>query len=61
MVKAYLRYVQEASWGVIVSGGGQVVVDPTGKLAITPALDTVLVWVTQATPTRVTPKSSLDW
>ena len=44
MVKAYLRYVQEASWGVIVSGGGQVVVDPTGKLAITPALDTVLVW-----------------
>ena len=44
MVKAYLRYVQEASWGVIVSGGGQVVVDPTGKLAITPALDAVIVW-----------------
>ena len=44
MVKAYLRYVQEASWGVVVSGGGQVVVDPTGKLAITPALDAVIVW-----------------
>ena len=57
MVKAYLRYVQEASWGVIVSGGGQVVVDPTGKLAITPALDTVLVWdiKTQAIVHRLAP------
>ena len=57
MVKAYLRYVQEASWGVIVSGGGQVVVDPTGKLAITPALDTVLVWdiKTQAIVHRLVP------
>ena len=44
MVKAYLRYVQEASWGVVVSGGGQVAIDSTGRLAIAPALNAVLVW-----------------
>ena len=57
MVKAYLRYVQEASWGVIVSSGGHVAVDPTGKLAIAPALDTVVVWniKTQSVVRRLVP------
>ena len=37
MVKSYLRYAQQASWGVVVSGGGQVAVDASGKLAVAPA------------------------
>lgn len=44
MVKAYLRYSEEASWGVVVSGSGHVAVDTTGRLAISPALESVIVW-----------------
>ena len=44
MVKSYLRYAQQASWGVVVSGGGQVAVDASGKLAVAPALEAVHVW-----------------
>ena len=40
MVKAYLRYVQEASWGVVVSRGGHVAVTPSG-LAVAPMLEAV--------------------
>ena len=40
----YLRYSQDAAWGVICSGGGQVAVDTTGKLALAPALEAVAVW-----------------
>ena len=44
MVKTYLRYAEEASWGVIVSGGGGVAVDSSGKLALAPSLEAVAVW-----------------
>ena len=33
-----------SSWGVIVSGNGDVAVDTSGKLAIAPALESVAVW-----------------
>ena len=44
MVKTYLRYSHDASWGVVVSGSGHVAADPTGRLAIAPALESVIVW-----------------
>ena len=60
MVKGYLRYAEEAAWGVVVSGNGQVGVDPTGRLAIAPALDVVIVWniKKQAVVQRLVPASS---
>ena len=44
MVKTYLRYAEEAAWGVVASGGGGVAVDASGKLALSPALEAVAVW-----------------
>ncbi|KAI9595716.1 WD40-repeat-containing domain protein [Syncephalis fuscata] len=44
MVKAYLRYEQTSSFGVITSGLSNAVYDATGKLAIAPALEDVIVW-----------------
>ena len=44
MVKTYLRYAEDASWGVVVSGGGNVAVDASGKLALAPALEAVAIW-----------------
>jgi len=44
MVKAYLRYVEDACWGVIVSTGGHVIAAPGGKSLIVPALEAVKVW-----------------
>ncbi len=42
MVKAYLRYEQTASWGVLTSGAS-IVAAPGGKLA-TAALENVALW-----------------
>ena len=44
MVKAYLRYVEQSCWGLITTGGAQVLPDPTGRYAIAPALESVLIW-----------------
>ncbi|RKP11159.1 WD40-repeat-containing domain protein [Thamnocephalis sphaerospora] len=44
MVKAYLRYEQAASFGVVASNLGNTVYDTTGKLAVAPALEDVIVW-----------------
>ncbi|KAI8055175.1 WD40-repeat-containing domain protein [Syncephalis plumigaleata] len=44
MVKAYLRYEQTSSFGVIASGQSNTVYDASGKLAIAPALEDVIVW-----------------
>jgi U3 small nucleolar RNA-associated protein 12 len=44
MVKAYLRYEQSASFGSIASRSGNVVYDVEGKLAISPALEEVIIW-----------------
>lgn len=44
MVKAYLRYEALASFGVVTSTLSNICYDKTGKLAITPALEEVLVW-----------------
>ncbi|KAI8073910.1 hypothetical protein BC940DRAFT_343481 [Gongronella butleri] len=44
MVKAYLRYEPLASFGVINSTSSTICYDDTGKLAITPALEAVIVW-----------------
>ena len=44
MVHSYLRYNEESAWGVIVSSGGQIAVDASGKLAVAPALEAVVVW-----------------
>lgn len=43
MVKAYLRYEQGGSFGVITSGANPCY-DASGKLLITSALENVLVW-----------------
>jgi U3 small nucleolar RNA-associated protein 12 len=43
MVKAYLRYEPTASFGVL-SNGANPVYDPAGRLLITGALESVLVW-----------------
>ncbi|SAL94956.1 hypothetical protein [Absidia glauca] len=44
MVKAYLRYEALASFGVVASTLSNICYDKTGKLAIAPALEEVLVW-----------------
>ncbi|KAJ2395526.1 beta transducin [Coemansia sp. RSA 2603] len=44
MVKTYLRYEPRSVFGVIASPAGNAVYDHTGKLSITPALESVIVW-----------------
>ncbi|KAI9359163.1 WD40-repeat-containing domain protein [Pilaira anomala] len=44
MVKAYLRYEAQATFGVIASSTANIVYDPTGKIAIAPALEEVILW-----------------
>jgi U3 small nucleolar RNA-associated protein 12 len=44
MVKAYLRYEAQATFGVIASSTANIVYDHTGKIAIAPALEEVLLW-----------------
>lgn len=44
MVKAYLRYEAQATFGVITSSTANTVYDHSGKIAITPALEEVLLW-----------------
>ena len=44
MVKAYLRYEPLATFGVIASTQSNIVYDHTGKVAITPALEEVILW-----------------
>ena len=44
MVKSYLRYSREATFGVIASSGSNAVFDASGKYAVAPALEEVLVW-----------------
>jgi len=44
MVKAYLRYQQEKSVGVITSPYAPIAYDETGEYAITPALDQIAIW-----------------
>ncbi|GAA5809254.1 hypothetical protein MFLAVUS_002659 [Mucor flavus] len=44
MVKAYLRYEAQATFGVIASSTANIVYDSTGKIAIAPALEEVILW-----------------
>lgn len=44
MVKAYLRYVEKASFGVVYSPGVDVHLDHSGNLVVCGALDSVQVW-----------------
>ncbi|KAJ3414799.1 hypothetical protein HDV05_006046 [Chytridiales sp. JEL 0842] len=44
MVKLYLRYKQSHSFGVINSGNSNVCYDQSGRLAICPSLEDVVVW-----------------
>lgn len=44
MVKAYLRYEALASFGVIASTLANIIYDHTGKIAIAPALEEVILW-----------------
>ncbi|ORX52400.1 Utp12-domain-containing protein [Hesseltinella vesiculosa] len=44
MVKAYLRYEPLASFGVINSTSSTICYDDSGKWAVTPALEDVIVW-----------------
>ncbi|KAJ2508377.1 beta transducin [Coemansia sp. RSA 2052] len=44
MVKAYLRYEARGVFGVIASPTGNAVFDHSGKLSITAALESVIVW-----------------
>lgn len=44
MVKAYLRYEPLATFGVIASTLANILYDHTGKIAITPALEEVVLW-----------------
>ncbi|KAJ2470368.1 beta transducin [Coemansia sp. RSA 2322] len=44
MVKSYLRYEARSVFGVIASPSGNAIFDSTGKLSITPALESVIVW-----------------
>ncbi|KAI8983108.1 WD40-repeat-containing domain protein [Pilobolus umbonatus] len=44
MVKAYLRYEAAASFGVIASTQSNLLYDHTGKLAVSPALEDVIIW-----------------
>ncbi|KAJ1749909.1 beta transducin [Coemansia sp. RSA 989] len=44
MVKTYLRYEAHSTFGVIASPTGNAVFDHSGRLSITPALESVIVW-----------------
>jgi U3 small nucleolar RNA-associated protein 12 len=44
MVKAYLRYEALSTFGVIASTQSNIIYDHTGKIAITPALEEVVLW-----------------
>lgn len=44
MVKSYLRYEREGSFGVIAALEGNVVYDQSGRFALAPALQDVVVW-----------------
>lgn len=44
MVKSYLRYERESSFGVIAALEGNVIYDHTGRYAIAPALKDIVVW-----------------
>ncbi|CEG77506.1 hypothetical protein RMATCC62417_12246 [Rhizopus microsporus] len=44
MVKAYLRHEPLATFGVIASTQSNIVYDHAGKVAITPALEEVILW-----------------
>ncbi|KAI8372806.1 WD40-repeat-containing domain protein [Radiomyces spectabilis] len=44
MVKAYLRYEPLAAFGVIASTQSNIVYDHTGKYALSPALEEVVIW-----------------
>ncbi|KAJ3080298.1 hypothetical protein HK102_003159 [Quaeritorhiza haematococci] len=44
MVKSYLRYRSSSVFGVIASGSGNAVFDATGRRAVVPALEDVIVW-----------------
>lgn len=44
MVKAYLRYEAQATFGVIASSTANIVYDHSGKIALAPALEEVLLW-----------------
>jgi U3 small nucleolar RNA-associated protein 12 len=44
MVKIYLRYGLKKTIGVIASAPANVVFDPTGKCALTGALEQVVMW-----------------
>ena len=44
MVKLYLRYEPTLTFGVISSGNGNAIYDSEGKLALTPALEDVVIW-----------------
>ncbi|KAJ2908588.1 beta transducin, partial [Coemansia aciculifera] len=44
MVKSYLRYSERGVFGVIASPSGNAVFDHSGKLSITAALESVIVW-----------------
>ncbi|VVB01043.1 unnamed protein product [Arabis nemorensis] len=60
MVKAYLRYEQASSFGVITSLDSNIAYDSTGKHILAPALETVGIWhVRQGIRTNtLTPSSS---
>ncbi|GLD97227.1 hypothetical protein PINS_up005910 [Pythium insidiosum] len=44
MVKSYLRYERDCSFGVIASLEGNVIYDLSGRFAIAPALKDIVVW-----------------
>lgn len=44
MVKSYLRYEREGSFGVIAALEGNVIYDKSGRFALAPALQDVVVW-----------------
>jgi len=44
MVKAYLRYEAQDAFGTVVSNGSNSVFDASGRLAIVPALEDVVIW-----------------
>jgi len=44
MLKSYLRYTEEKNFGLISSTSGNVLLDESGKIALTPALSNVFIW-----------------
>lgn len=44
MVKAYLRYEAQATFGIIASSTANIAYDHSGKIAIAPALEEVILW-----------------